>query len=263
MKRVERRGTLDSAAPGARANQTQAAKNSHSPLPAAHSQSYSQSYTHSQPQSQPQHRNSRAPARTDTLIVESRRTRSRSPVSAYPAASASARHPSLAGQPHYASANSQSQSQSQARRAPTPPYINSISTREQYGGPAGSSSRLAPPAGHRATNGGGRVSRESSLEDEHDLLDEEDAEARRVNGVASSGSRSTLAGYAHSYARGTLGRGQGEQDELEDDADGDAEDVDADADADGSGMGDVDADAEADADAEIMDAVDATMKVED
>ena len=48
-----------------------------------------------------------------------------------------------------------------------------------------------------------------------------------------------------------------QRDELAEDADGDA---DADADADGSGVGSADAEVE---DADIMDAVEATMKVED
>lgn len=261
MKRVERRGTLDASAQNSaslRGSQSQSQRASHAQLPSTHSQPYSQSY--SQSQSQGQSSRSRAPARTDTLIVDSGRheaDRSRSPgpgmryhasVSGT-AGSAAARHSNLSDQAHYTSSHSHSQNQSQAqsRRAPTPPYINSIPAHEQYSSslrPDGRSSR-----GHASTNGAGRASGESSLDGEDDLLADDDRRRERAPG------------YANSFARQTLATD--ERDELADDGDGDGPDADADADGSGVGSADVEAEGGGDADAEIMDAVDASMKVED
>ena len=260
MKRVERRGTLDSAAQAAasaslRHSQSHLQNASQASLSSIHSQSYNQSH-HPYPEMQTQSSRSRAPARTDTLLLEpverhpSDRARSGSPgpgsryhSSAQPAASAAAaRDSSLAShsQARY------SQSQSHARRAPTPPNITSIPSNEQYtdshsrhphGVPSPSSS------GQRAPNGvTGRTSRDSSAGGETDLLEDKRSHA--------------TSGYAHSYTRHTR---EDERDELEDDADGVVED--ADAEADGSGVASTSGDT--DPDAEIMDAVDATMKTED
>ncbi|KAL5527074.1 hypothetical protein ACEPAG_5865 [Sanghuangporus baumii] len=255
MKRVERRGTLDSSA-SLRGNhsQSQSQKVSQPTLSLAPSQSsYSQSYSQSQSQSG---RTRAPPARTDTLIVDNEKHQSdpnqgRSPghnSSSYhgpvPPASAAARHPSLASPAHYVTPHSQSHHQhhAQPRRAPTPPFITAIPSREQHG-------HRAEAARHADSN-----SRRTGAgaESDDNLLEDEEREAR-------SGDRSAAgARYAHSesYARQPLGE-RDERDELADDADADA---DADADVDGSGVGSADAEAE---DAEIMDAVDATMKVEE
>ncbi|KAL5488364.1 hypothetical protein ACEPAI_6472 [Sanghuangporus weigelae] len=255
MKRVERRGTLDSSA-SLRGNhsqsQSQSQKVSQPTLSLAPSQSsYSQSYSQSQSQSG---RTRAPPVRTDTLIVDNERhqsdpSQSRSlghNSSSYhgsvPPASAAARHPSLASPAHYVTPHAQSHHQhhAQSRRAPTPPFITAIPSREQHGHRA-EATRHADSNSRRAGAG---------AESDDNLLEDEDR-------VARSGDRSASgARYAHSesYARQPLGE-RDERDELADDAD-----ADADADADGSGVGSADVEAE---DAEIMDAVDATMKVEE
>ena len=269
MKRVERRGTLDSSA-SLRVNnltQTQSQKVSQPTLSLAPSQtSYSQSYSQSQSsqsqsQSQPQSGRSRAPpVRTDTVVVDAERhasdpsRSSRSPShgssnyhASVPPVSAAARHPSLASQAHYVTPHTQSQSQSQqhhaaqSRRAPTPPFITAIPSREQH------EARHAPDPNARRT---AASTAGAGADSDDDLLEEDDRDRR-----SAAGGR-----YAHSesYARQHVGE-RDERDELADDADGDA-DGDADAEADGSGGGSVDADAE---DADILDAVDATMKVEE
>ncbi|KAL5508560.1 hypothetical protein ACEPAH_6179 [Sanghuangporus vaninii] len=244
MKRVERRGTLDSSA-SLRGNhsQSQSQKVSQPTLSLAPSQSG---------------RTRAPPARTDTLIVDNEKHQSdasqnRSPghnSSSYhasvPPASAAARHPSLASPAHYVTPHSQSHHQhhAQSRRAPTPPFITAIPSREQHGHRA-EAARHADSNSRRAGAGAGS---------DGELLEDDDR-------VARSGDRGAAgARYAHSesYARQPLGE-RDERDELADDADADA-DADADVDADGSGVGSADAEAE---DAEIMDAVDATMKVEE